>query len=141
MFRKCYKLPSILPPMPELNEVRRFAELFVRMGLIRSEGGDYVPACAGCVEYLDGLLSGGDGILGFIAFMCLVRDLLNDASIDTNMDLTHAELILKYVLDRHEDASEAVNTLYEEIAEEINTKQPNRAKKICEAILSDRAEF
>jgi hypothetical protein len=28
--------------MPELSEVRRFAELFVRMGLVRGEGGDYV---------------------------------------------------------------------------------------------------
>jgi hypothetical protein len=39
--------------MPELSEVRRYAKLFVRMGLVRSEGGDYVPACAECVEYLD----------------------------------------------------------------------------------------
>jgi len=128
--------------MPSLNEVRRFAELFVRMGLIRSESGDYVPACTECVEYLDGLLSGGrDGIVGFIAFMCVVRDLLNDTSIDTNMDLTHAELILKHVLDKHQGAAEAINTIYEEIAEEINAEGPNRAKKVCEAILSDRAEF
>jgi hypothetical protein len=128
--------------MPDLGEVRRFAELFVRMGLVMSESGDYVPACIECVEYLDGLLSGGrDGIVGFIAFMCVVRDLLNDTSIDTNMDLTHAELILKHVLDKHEGAAEAVNTLYEEIAEEINAEGPNRAKKVCEAILSDRAEF
>jgi len=103
--------------MPSLGEVRRYAELFVRMGLIKGEGGDYVPACAECVEYLDGLLSGGgDGVLGFIAFMCLVRELLNDASIDTNMDAAHAELILKHVLDKHEGAAEAVNALYEEIA-------------------------
>jgi hypothetical protein len=55
--------------MPELSEVRRFAELFVRMGLVRSEGGDYVRAC---VEYLDGLLGDGrDGVFGFIAFMCV----------------------------------------------------------------------
>ena len=48
--------------MPELSEVRRFAELFVRMGLVRSEGGDYVPAC---VEYLGGLLGDGrDGVFG-----------------------------------------------------------------------------
>jgi hypothetical protein len=128
--------------MPSLSEVRRYAELFVRMGLVKSESGDYVPACTECVEYLDGLLSGGrDGIVGFIAFMCVVRDLLNDTSIDTNMDLTHAELILKHVLDKHEGAAEAVNTLYEEIAEEINAEGPNRAKKVCEAILSDRAEF
>ena len=37
--------------------VRRFAELFVRVGLVRSEGGDYVSACTECVEYLDGLLA------------------------------------------------------------------------------------
>jgi len=127
--------------MPDLGMVRRFAELFVRMGLVRGEGGVYVPACAECVEYLDGLLSGGvDGILGFIAFMCLVRDLLNDASIDTNMDLTHAELILKHVLDKHQGAAEAVNTLYEEIAEKTNAEGPNRAKKVCEAILNGEVE-
>jgi len=98
--------------------------------------------CTECVEYLDGLLSDGrDGVLGFIAFMCVVRELLNDASIDTNMDLTHAELILKHVLDKHQGAAEAINTLYEEIAERINAEGPNRAKKVCEAILSDRAEF
>jgi len=123
--------------MPDLGEVRRFAELFVRMGLIKNESGDYVPACTECVEYLDGLLSGGgDGVLGFIVFMCLVRDLLNDASIDTNMDLTHAELILKHVLDKYQGAAEAVNTLYEEIAEKINAEGPNRAKKVCEAIIN-----
>jgi len=123
--------------MPDLGEVRRYAELFVRMGLIRSESGDYIPACTECVEYLDGLLSDGrDGIVGFIAFMCLVRELLNDVSIDTNMDLTHAELFLKHILDTHEGAAEAINTIYEEIAEEINAKQPNRAKKVCEAVLS-----
>jgi len=128
--------------MPSLSEVRRFAELFVRMGLVRSESGDYVPACTECVEYLDGLLSDGrDGIVGFIAFMCVVRELLNDASIDTNMDLTHAELILKHILDKHQGAAEAINTLYEEIAERIGAEGPNRAKKVCEAILSDRAEF
>ena len=128
--------------MPDLSEVRRYAELFVRMGLIKSESGDYIPACTECVEYLDGLLSDGrGGVLGFIAFMCLVRELLNDASIDTNMDAAHAELVLKHVLDRHEGASEAVNTLYEETAKRINAEGPNRAKKVCEAILSDRAEF
>ena len=123
--------------MPDLSEVRRYAELFVRMGLVKSEDGDYVPACAECIEYLDGLLSDGrDGIVGFIVFMCLVRELLNDASIDTNMDVAHAELILKHVLDKHEDAAEAVNAIYEEIAERINAKQPNRARKICEAIIN-----
>jgi len=123
--------------MPDLSEVRRFAELFVRMGLVMSESGDYVPACTECVEYLDGLLSDGrDGVLGFIAFMCLVRDLLNDASIDTNMDATHAELILKHILDKHQGATEAINTLYEETAEEINAEGPNRARKVCEAVLS-----
>jgi len=128
--------------MPDLGVVRHYAELFVRMGLIRSESGDYVPACTECIEYLDGLLSGGrDGVLGFIAFMCLVRDLLNDEAIDTNMDLTHAELILKHILDKHEGASEAVNTVYEEIANRINAKQPNRAKKICEAIINDEVKL
>jgi len=123
--------------MPELSEVKRYAELFVRMGLIKGEGGDYVPACTECVEYLDGLLSGGrSGVLGFIVFMCVVRDLLNDVSIDTNMDLTHAELILKHILNKHEGASEAVNIIYEEIAEKIGAEGPNRARKVCEAVLS-----
>jgi len=71
---------------------------------------------------------GRDSILGFIVFMCLVRDLLNDASIDTNMDAAHAELILKHILDKHEGAAEAVNTLYEEIAERINAEGQNRAR-------------
>jgi hypothetical protein len=66
--------------------------------------------------------------------------LLNDASIDTNMDLTHAELILKHVLDKHQGAAEAVNTLYEEIAEKTNAEGPNRAKKVCEAILNGEVE-
>jgi len=128
--------------MPDLGEIRRYAELFVRMGLIKSESGDYIPACTECVEYLDGLLSDGrDGVLGFIVFMCLVRELLNDASIDTNMDLTHAELILKHVLDKHQGAAEAVNTLYEEIANRINAKQPNRARKVCEAIINDEVKL
>jgi len=119
--------------MPSLNEVRRYAELFVRMGLIRSESGDYIPACTECVEYLDGLLGDGrGGVFGFIAFMCLVRDLLNDSSIDTNMDINYAEMTLKHVLDRHEGASEVVNALYEE----INAEGPNRARKVCEAILN-----
>jgi hypothetical protein len=123
--------------MPDLSEVRRFAELFVRMGLVKGESGDYVPACTECVEYLDELLSDGrDGIVGFIVFMCLVHDLLNDASIDTNMDINYAEMILKHVLDRHEDAAEVVNALYEEIAEEINAEGPNRARKVCEAIIN-----
>jgi hypothetical protein len=123
--------------MPDLGEVRRYAELFVRMGLVKSEGGDYVPACTECIEYLDGLLSGGrDGIVGFIAFMCLVRDLLNDASIDTNMDAAHAELILKHILDKHQGAAEAINTIYEEIADRINAEGPNRARKVCEAVIN-----
>jgi len=123
--------------MPSLNEVRRFAELFVRMGLIKGEGGVYVPACTECVEYLDGLLSGGrDGIVGFIVFVCVVRELLNDVSTDTNMDINYAEMILKHVLDRHEGAAEAVNTLYEEIAEKIGAEGPNRARKVCEAVLN-----
>jgi hypothetical protein len=123
--------------MPSLGEIRRYAELFVRMGLVRGEGGDYVPACVECVEYLDGLLGDGrDGIVGFIAFMCLVRDLLNNASIDTNMDAAHAELILKHILDKHQGAAEAVNTIYEEIANRINAEGPKRARKVCEAIIN-----
>lgn len=123
--------------MPELSEVKRYAELFVRMGLVKNEDGDYVPACTECIGYLDGLLSGGrDGVFGFIVFMCLVHDLLNDASIDTNMDINYAEMILKHVLDRHEGAAEVVNALYEEIAEEINAEGPSRARKVCEAILN-----
>jgi hypothetical protein len=123
--------------MPDLGEVRRYAELFVRMGLVKNEDGDYVPACTECIGYLDGLLSGGrDGVFGFIVFMCLVHDLLNDTSIDTNMDINYAEMILKHVLDKHEGASEAVNAIYEEIAEEINAEGPNRARKVCEAVLS-----
>jgi len=122
--------------MPELSEVRRFAELFVRVGLVRGECGDYVPACAECVEYLDGLLGDGrDGVFGFIAFMCLVRDLLNDSPIDTNTDINYAEMILKHVLDKHEGAAEAVNTLYEEIAERINAEGPKRAREVCEAVI------
>jgi hypothetical protein len=123
--------------MPDLSEVRHYAELFVRMGLVRSESGDYVPACTECVEYLDGLLSDGrDGVFGFIVFVCLVRELLNDSSIDTNMDINYAEMTLKHVLDKHEGAAEAVNTLYEEIAEEINAEGPNRAEKVCEAVIN-----
>jgi len=123
--------------MPDLGEVRHYAELFVRMGLVKNEDGDYVPACTECVEYLDGLLSDGrDGVFGFIVFMCVVRELLNDVSIDTNMDATHAELILKHVLDRHEGVAEAVNTLYEEIANRISAEGLNRARKVCEAIIN-----
>jgi hypothetical protein len=125
--------------MINLSEVRYYAEQFVRMGLVKGESGDYVPACTECVEYLDKLLSDGrDGIVGFIAFMCLVRDLLNDASIDTNMDASYAELFLKHVLDKHEDAAEAVNAIYEEIAEEINAKGLGKARQVCDALLSGK---
>jgi len=62
--------------------------------------------------------------------------LLNDASIDTNMDAAHAELILKHILDKHQGAAEAVNTLYEEIAERIGAEGPSRARKVCEAIIN-----
>jgi len=44
--------------------VRRFAELFVRVGLVRGEGGDYVSAC---VEYLDGLLA----TVGVVFLVCV----------------------------------------------------------------------
>jgi hypothetical protein len=60
--------------------------------------------------------------------MYLVRDLLNDSSIDTNMDINYAEMILKHVLDKHEVAAEA-NTLYEEITERINTEGLKRARQ------------
>jgi hypothetical protein len=75
------------------------------------------------------------GVFGFIAFMCLVCDLLNDSSIDTNMDI-NPEMILKHVLDKHEGATEAVNTLHEEIAERINAEGPKRAREVCEAVIN-----
>jgi hypothetical protein len=125
--------------MVNLSEVRYYAEKFVRMGLVKNEYGDYVPACTECVEYLDKLLSDGrDGILGFITFMCLVRDLLNDASIDTNMDAAHAELILKYMLDAHEGAVDAVNAVYEELVEKINAKGLGKARQVCDALLGGK---
>jgi hypoxanthine-guanine phosphoribosyltransferase len=67
------------------------------------------------------------GVFDFIA-MCLVRELLNDVSVDMNMDVTHAE---SYTHNRQtRRRKKVVNTLYEETAEKINAKQPNRAKKI-----------
>jgi hypothetical protein len=42
------------------------------------------------VEYL-WLLSDDKGVFGFIAFMRLVHELLNDVSVDMNIDVTHAE--------------------------------------------------
>ena len=68
--------------------------------------------------------------------MYLVRDLLNGSSIDINMDINYAEMILKHVLDEHEGATEAVNTLYEEIAERINAEGPKRAREVCEAVIN-----
>jgi hypothetical protein len=125
--------------MINLGEVRYYAERFVRMGLVKGESGDYVPACTECVEYLDKLLSDGrDGIVGFIAFMCLVHDLLNDASIDTNMDTNHAELFLKYMLDAHEDAADAVNAVYEELVEKINAKGLGKARQVCDVLLGGK---
>lgn len=50
-----------------------------------------------------------------------MRDSLNDEAIDTDMDIYYAETVLKHVLDEHEGTTEAVNTLYEEIVERINT--------------------
>jgi len=35
-----------------------------------------------------------------------------------------------HIIDKHEGAKKVINTLYEETAEKINAKQPNRAKKI-----------
>jgi hypothetical protein len=50
------------------------------------------------------------------------------------MDI-NPEMILKHVLDKHEGATEAVNTL-EEIAERINAEGPKRAREVCEAVIS-----
>ena len=75
---------------------------------------------------------GRDGVFGLIASMCPLRDLLNNSSIDTNMD-NYAEMILS-ILDKH-DAAEAVNTLYEETAERINAEGPKRAREVCEAVI------
>ena len=67
--------------------------------------------------------------------MCLVRDLLNDSSIGTNMDINCAEMILKHVLDKHEGTAEA-NTLYEEIVERINAEGLKRAREVCEGVIN-----
>ena len=68
------------------------------------------------------------GVFDFIAFMRLVRELLNDVSVDTNMDVTPAE---SYTHNRQtRRRKKVVNTLYEETAEKINAKQPSRSKKI-----------
>ena len=61
--------------------------------------------------------------------MCLVRDLLNDSSIDTKMGINYVEMILKDVLDKYEGVAEAVNTLYEEIAGRINAEGLKRARQ------------
>jgi len=68
--------------------------------------------------------------------MCLVCDLLNDVSMDTNMDINYAEIILKHVLNRHEGAAEAVNAIYEETAERINAEGPKRAREVYEAVIN-----
>lgn len=62
-----------------------------------------------------------------------VRDLLT--SIDTNMDINYAEMILKHVLDKHEGTTEA-NTLYEEVAKRINAGGLKRAREVCEAVIN-----
>ena len=65
--------------------VRRFAELFPRMGLVRGEGGDYVLSV---LSTLMGCLA----TVGIVFLVCVhVRDLLNDSSIDTNMDINCAD--------------------------------------------------
>jgi hypothetical protein len=70
-------------------------------------------------------------MVGMVFLVCVhVRDLLT--SIDTNMDIKYAEMILKHVLDEHEGAAEAVNTLYEEIVERINARGLKRAREVCE---------
>jgi len=62
--------------------VRRFAELFVRVGLVRGEGGDYVLST----------LMGCWATVGMVFLVCVhVRDLLNDSSIDTNMGINYAD--------------------------------------------------
>lgn len=38
-------------------------------------------------------------------------------------------MILKHVLDEHEGVKEAVNTLYEEVAERVNVEGPKRRGK------------
>jgi len=68
--------------------------------------------------------------------VCLVRDSLKDSWIDTDTDINYAEMILKHVLDEHEGATEAVNTLYEEIAERINAEGLKRAREVCEAVIN-----
>ena len=63
--------------------------------------------------------------------MRLVRELLNDVSVDMNMDVTHAE---SYTHNRQtQRRKKVVNTLYKETAEKINAKQQNKAKKVGEA--------
>ena len=110
--------------MPELSEVRRFAELFVRVGLVRGEGGDYVLST----------LMGCWATVGMVFLVCVhVRHLLT--SIDTNMEINYAEMILKHVLDKHEGAAE-VSTLYEEIAERINAEGAKRAREVCEGVIN-----
>jgi hypothetical protein len=52
-------------------------------------------------------------------------------SIDTNMGINYAEMILKHVLNKREGTAE-VSTLYEEIAEGINAEGLKRAREVCE---------
>jgi hypothetical protein len=49
---------------------------------------------------------------------------------------TYAEMILKHVLDKHKGEAEAVNTIYEEIAERINAEGTKRAREVCEAVIN-----
>jgi len=46
------------------------------------------------------------------------------------------QMILKHVLDKHEGVAEAVNALYEEIAERINAGGLKRAMGVCEAVIN-----
>jgi len=48
---------------------------------------------------------------------------LNDEAIDSNMDINCVEMILKHVLDEHEGATEAVNTLHQEVAERMSAER------------------
>jgi hypothetical protein len=46
------------------------------------------------------------------------------------------QMILKHVLGKHDGAAEAVNALYEEIAERINAEGLKRARKVCEGVIN-----
>jgi hypothetical protein len=82
------------------------------------------------------LSGGGDGIVSFIVFMCLVRDLLNDASIDTNMDAAHAELILKHILDKTQRRSRSREHTLRRNSQENERKRTKQGKEKYAKILN-----